>query len=239
MFPFPRRQLPLVLTSCLFLHISVSLGQVSSSNPLTQAAEKTLPIDAGAAFDLAIPERPAGHLLDSAKFLSPEIRERVDKVLSDEARNFAVDVYLLTVPSLKKNTLDPFTQLVAASWTKDQFGAVVVFDDGAGLVSIEASEAVKGRFPEYELSSLLREAMSDKKLPKRSLEGLEHTTMAVTAVLHDLKARVNREARNARITQLALAILVLFGLAVGVFEYYRRRPGPGLESKPAETTVEP
>ena len=183
-----------------------------------------LPIELASMHDFKIPPRPVGHLLDSAHFLPPETQQRLDEMLAQEARENGVNVYLLTVPSIPKNSINPFTKRLAEAWTKDLFGAVIVFDDGTGRVCIEASEKVRSRFYEFELSALLLESMSPTKRPRLSRDGLEHTTTSVKAAIHELKMRANREDRNSLLTRVVLAVVGIVALLVGAFEYFRRRP---------------
>ena len=189
------------------------------------------PIELTKVFDFKIPPRPAGHVLDTAHFLTPETLQSLEASLSREAVDYGVEIYLLTVPTVAKNTLEPFTQAVTREWTKDLFGAVLVFDDRTGLVSIEQSDVVKKRFYEFELSRLLRETASSAKRPKLSRAGLEHTTLAVKGALHELKMRANREDRNTLLTRVGLCVLGILAVMVGGIEYIRNRPASERKGK--------
>ena len=68
--------------------------------------------------------------------------QRIEEALSKEASVNGVEVFLLTIPSVQKGAFNAFTQQVADAWTKDVFGAVIVFDYGTGNVAVEASENV-------------------------------------------------------------------------------------------------
>ena len=220
------------LLSALFVLLARPL--ISAEDITSLADPKTIlnamPLD-GPALAFKIPPRPAGHILDNAHFLTQEMLLRLEGVLSQEARDNGVDIYLLTVPSVEKNTLEPFTEQVMKTWMNGLFGATIVFDDGTGRVSIGQSDVVTNRFYEYELSVLLRESMNSAKRPRLSRDGLEHTTMSVKAALHELKLRANHQDRNSLLMRAGLALIGLVGLLVGALEYFRRRPT-------AETTSE-
>ena len=190
----------------------------------------TLPVDSSKAYDFKIPSRPGGHVLDTAHFLTQETLKRLDDALSKEAHDHGVNVYLLTVPSVQKDTLNPFTQRVAEQWITGLFGATIVFDDETGRVAIQQSDLVTKRFYEFELSVLLKDTMNTSKRPRLSREGLEHTAVSVKTALHELKDRVDHEDRNSRLMRVGLGIVGLFAVLVGVFEYFRRRPAAGATS---------
>ena len=180
-----------------------------------------------------------GHVLDNAHFLTPEILQRLDGILFQEAREHDVNIYLLTIASVQKNGLAPFTKQVASHWTKGLFGATIVFDDGTGHVAIEPSEMVTKRFYEFELSLLLQDSMSATKRPRLSREGLEYTTKGVKAALHELKMRANQEDRNSLLTRVGLTTVGFVALIVGAFEYFKRRPAPAIHKKAGSDTPAP
>ena len=187
----------------------------------------TLPIEPTTAYDFKIPPRPSGHILDTAHFLPQEMLQTLDDALSREARDHGVNIYLLTVPSVQKNTLEPFTQRVAEEWTRGLFGATIVFDDGTGRVAIQQSDQVAKRFYEFELSVLLKDTMSTSKRPRLSREALQHTTLNLKDSVYALKMRADREDRNSLRTRMGFGILGLLALVLGGFEYFRRRQVAG------------
>lgn len=195
------------------------------------------PSELSETFEFKIPKRPDGHVLDSAHFLTADLEKSLEEVLSKEARDHGVFVYLLTVPSVQKNSLEPFTRQVANEWTKELFGGVVVFDDGTGRVAIQQSEMVASRFYEFELASLLKETMKTGKRPKLSRAGLEHTVLNFKNALGVLKGRADREDRGSFITRLGLTIVGVAAVLLGAFEYFRRRsiPRDRVEAKSSDS----
>ena len=171
--------------------------------------------------------------------MTPEIVQGLEDTLSQEARDHKVNVYVLTVPSLPKNALSPFAKEVAAAWIKGRFGAVIVFDDGTGKVAIETSDVVSGRFYEFELTALLKSSMTFSKRPRHSRDGLQHTTKSVQSALHELKMRANREDRSSFLMRLGLSFVGLIALALGAFEYFRRRPSPRADGSATASGVPP
>lgn len=212
---------PLWITGIILAHVcAFSWGQDDVLN--------TLPVDTASEFKFIIPPRPAGHILDSAHFLTEEIFNRLNTTLEKESKDAGVDVLLLVVPSLQKNSLDPFTQKVSEVWTSGLFGAVVVFDDGTGRVSIQQSENVTKRFYEFELSVLLKDSMGSKKRPRPSREGLEHTTLSTMSALHELKMRAETNDRDSKKKRVILATVGIIAVLLGIFEYSRRKSRPEL-----------
>ena len=213
--------LSLPRTTFLVLTIFFSLWFRSAHG---QSTLDTLVLDQDAKTNLPVPPRPSDFVLDSARFLGEETRRNLIESLSKEAKDHGVSVYLLTVPSLPKNGIGPFTKRVAEEWTKDLFGAVVVFDDGTGLVSIERSELVSKRFYEFEFAAILRESMRLGKRPRLSRDGLFHTMKSVSAALSELKLRANKEDRDSLYTKIAAGSLALLAvLTIGVLQHFRYR----------------
>lgn len=192
---------------------------------LAQDDLDVLPIDRNANTDLPIPPRPQQPVLDNAHFLSAEMLRAMNDSLSADARDFGLHVYVLTVPSLPKKTLESFTQRVAAEWTKGLFGAVIVFDDGTGIVAIEKSEAVSKRFYEFEITALLKDSMRSDKRPRLSRDGLKHTTTSMSNALKELKLRADREDTESFYTKIGVAGFAIMAiLTLGTLQYFRNRP---------------
>ena len=224
MFSLTHLRLYVLFATLFMLPAGHAVGEDVTSLADPKNILNVMPIDLVPAFDFKIPPRPAGHVLDSAHFLTSEILQNLDDTLSQEAREHGVNIYLLTVPSLPKNALDPFTKKVAEAWTEGLFGAILVFDDETGRVAIQQSEKATKRFYEFELSRLLRDTMSSAKRPRLSREGLAHTTVGVKAALHELKMRANHEDRNSLWMRVGLALVGFLAILVGALEYFRRRP---------------
>lgn len=182
-----------------------------------------------------IPKRPEGRILDLAHFLPEDVRKRLDEELQQESRTNGADVYVLVVPSLAKDTLAPFTKQVSDAWMKDLFGAVIVFDDATGVLSIEESEKLTKNFYEFELARLLHDSMAPSKRPRLSRAGLEHTIVAVKDAVRELKGRADKAEHNSRNTQLGLGIVALAALLIGAFAFLRRRSGNAGATSPTST----
>ena len=234
-----HRRLPTLFATLSLLLCGHTFGQDDGLLADPKDTINLLPSQLAREYAFKILPRPPGHVLDNAHFLTPEILQRLDDALSQEAREHGVHIYLLTVASVQKNALQPFTKQVADTWTKGLFGATIVFDDGTGHVAIEQSDAVTKRFYEFELSQLLRDTMSSAKRPRLSREGLEHTTKGVKAALHELKMRADHEDRNSLLTRVALSIAGVVALLVGAFEYFRRRPATAISGETGSSTPSP
>ena len=82
--------------------------------------------------------------------------------------------------------------------------------------------------------------MSEKKRPRLSRDGLEHTTISLNNALNQLKQRADREDRNSLKTQVGLGVVVLLAALSGLFAYFRQRPAvtaetPGNGAGPSDT----
>ena len=231
-----HRRLPALLAALFILLAGALIAEDITSLADPKTILNAMPLD-GPALAFKIPPRPPGHILDNAHFLTQEMLLRLESVLAQEARDNGVDIYLLTVPSVEKNTLEPFTDQVMKAWMNGLFGATIVFDDGTGRVAFGQSDVVTRRFYEYELSVLLRDSMSSGKRPRLSRDGLEHTTMSVKAALHELKLRANHQDRNSLLKRAGLALIALVGLLVGALEYFRRRPTSGTTTQDTASNI--
>ena len=151
MFTLPVSRLPALFGLCLGLHLEIATAQEGPSLSDPKDVLSVLPTQSAAGFNFKIPPKPSGRVLDTAHFLGSEMLQRIEEILSKEVSANGVEVFLLTIPSVQKGALNAFTQKVAEAWTKDVFGAVIVFDDGTGNVAVQASEKVTNRFYEFEL----------------------------------------------------------------------------------------
>ena len=218
MFSHSRRPpLTLIVGILLFL-ASLAPGQ---------EVLNTLPIESTLSPDIPIPPRPSEPVLDNAHFLGSEALKNLNDTLSAAARDHGVHVFVLIVPSLPKNNLAPFTKRVTQEWTKGLFGAVLVFDDGTGVLAIEKSEEFSKRFYEFELTTLIKEGTKVGKRPRLSREGLQYTARTVADSLRDLKARADREDRNALYTRMGVALFLIVTIALLAIPYFRRPPATG------------
>jgi hypothetical protein len=222
MFARGRSSVPTLFGVYIALQGALSFG--ADIKPLFDSKEafNTQPMANTEALRLEIPARPAGHVLDTANFLGPELLQRLEAALSEEARTADVHIYLLTVPSMPKNSLDAFGKRVAETWTNGLFGGVIVFDDGTGQVAIEPSGEVLKRFHEFELALLMESNMDLKHRPKHSRDGLEHTAGSLRTALHELKMRANRQDRSSLSKRIGLAAFGLIALLVGTLVYFRQ-----------------
>ena len=217
---------PLFMAFNISIRFSTEYAFAEESTSIADSKDmlNASPVELIKSVNFKIPPRPTGQVLDTALFLTPEMKQSLETALSQEARENGIYIYVLTVPSLEKNTIDPFTSQIAEAWTKGLFGAVIVFDDGTGLVSIQLSDIVGNRFYDFEISNLLRDSMNLKKRPRLSRAGLEYTAISVKNVLHELKTRADQKDHGSLWRKAGLGIVGLIGVLLGMFEYFRHRP---------------
>lgn len=173
--------------------------------------------------DFTVPPQPSGHVLDLAGFFPGNMLDKIDAELLVASRDCGIEIYLLTVPSLKKDTLVPFTKEVCSVWTKGKFGAAIVFDDESGQVAIEQSDFVVKRFYEIELSKLLKDRMNPEKRPRLSRDGLVYATNSLRDSICVLKRRADDEDRRAHTKQVVLVAAALVLGCLVIFDLYRRK----------------
>lgn len=217
-----------MLSSIGLLSILQASGQGTSAGNQGDTID-LLPDQLVKTYDFTVPPRPSGHVLDLAGFLQGNMLEKINAELAEASRDCGIEIYLLIVTSLKKDTLLPFTKEVCSAWTKGTFGAAIVFDDETGRVAIERSEVVAKRYYEFELSKLLKDRMNPEKRPRLSRDGLAYTTNSLRDAICVLKRRADDEDRRAHIKQVVLLVVLICGSLV-VFYLFRRKLVLGSDS---------
>lgn len=183
------------------------------------------PLEENQSAGLKVPDRPKGHVSDTTHFLSEEAFRTLEATLEEVAKTRNVHVYALIVSSIPKGSTTAFTKQVADDWMRNQFGAIVIFNDETGQVSIRQSEEVAARFYDFELSSLLQESMSTKKRPRASREGFVYTVLRVKDSICLLKDRAELQERKSGRMKFYLGGACLVGLLAAGFGLIRKTQG--------------
>ncbi|MFK7910746.1 MAG: hypothetical protein AB8F34_09085 [Akkermansiaceae bacterium] len=82
-----------------------------------------------------IPARPAGHVLDQARWFTPEEREQARNELSQRLSENDIDIYLVTLDKLPPQGAESFTRALGESWSRSPIWCIVfqVPGDPAGF----------------------------------------------------------------------------------------------------------
>ena len=185
--------------------------------------------------DLSFPPAPASHVLDEAKVLQPEQIARLSAALLQAARDDDMQVYVATLYAVDKAKMAATGDAVTKAWTPGVVGAVLLFENQTGLVSIGTSTETDARFSELELNIVLRQPLMAGRKQGISPDKLEKAAYAVIEALHKLQSKARRERRWKWITNLGmLALLGVAGTIVWVSAANKRKPDAPAETPAAE-----
>lgn len=179
-----------------------------------------------------VPERPANHLLDQGLVFPPEVAKRLVDSLAACARDYDVHVYVMTVPTLQvmpsrvREKLDELGAAVTESWTKDQVGAVIVFDNEAGWVTVAASDEAERVFSATAINMVFRDRLVSTRKKHLSPEKLEAAAMILIKGMTDLRIKEIREAQIHRTISIVFGLLLVGGSIVLLLGMKRKKTHP-------------
>lgn len=174
----------------------------------------------------AIPAAPADHVLDRATVLRPEAAAELSALLV-KAQAQDVHVFLVTVPSLKVlpslqgEQLEILVGRYAAAWIKGVVGAIVLFDDEGGLMTISFSPEAQRRFSSFEIERDVKDRVEKIKHSGLAREKLESSTRIATDVLVELQTKYARDTHRQRIANFLMGTVALFGIVLAVWSATR------------------
>ena len=177
------------------------------------------------------PEKPAQLVADGAAVLLPERAAALNRYLMAGAKEKAITVYVLTVPTLgvpaagRKARLSELGHRYAEGWLKGALGMVMLFDDESGDAVVIASRETDRRFPpllrQMALAEPLREIQRGEGLARDKLEG---TAMALFTMLGQLREKADAAARRDRRVNYAMGAVVLAGVVLLLLGSRRKPP---------------
>lgn len=176
-----------------------------------------------------IPERPANHLLDQGHIFPPEVAKRLSDSLLACARDYDVHIFVMTVPTLQvmpsrvREKLDELGVTVTESWTKGLVGAVIVFDDEAGWVTVAASDEAEREFSAVAINMIFRDPLVETRKKHLSPEKLEAAAMVLVNGLTDLRIESNREASRHRKVRFVLGFMLGGALLIMLWRALQKR----------------
>ena len=156
-----------------------------------------------------VPERPADYLLDQGGIFPPEMAQRIVKALKACARDYDVHIYVMTLPTIKvmpvrlREKVEELSKETRAQWLKGQVGAVMIFDNEAGNVTMGASAEAMKVFSPLTVNTVFKDPKLHSKKKHSPPEMLAGSVTLLIQHFVDLRAKVNEEARQRRNRQLA------------------------------------
>jgi uncharacterized membrane protein YgcG len=193
------------------------------------------PFPAHAADEPLLP-RPQTHVLDQANVLLPEVAANLNAEFTKASQENSLNVYLLTIPNLKASSVDRKAALenvadqYAAAWIQGT-GALILFDDESGLVSVAYSTEAKQLYSEVALDTQLRGPLEAAEISGLTREKLERASQSVLQVMEKLKREtVLKTPGEHPAVKFIGGFLLLLAIALVVHHSLNRQP-PTLDIK--------
>ena len=239
--PATRILLPLLAALGLLLPAPAPAEDPHSIEGITSAQQ---PIAPHMATHDAIPPAPAGLILDQAHVLLPEIDARLSAKLA-KALALDVHVYVVTIPSLHTPTSKQFDRLqelstaYSSAWNKRNVGAVILFDDESGLITVDLSKLTSERFTTFAVEDKLKIPLGEAQKTGLAREKIERFGELTAATLSKLQTEYLKESRRQRISNLIMGTVALLGIGLAIFSAIPKRqtqsgtaPEPAVKSEP-------
>ena len=119
---------------------------------------------------------------------------------------------LQVMPSRVRDKLDSLGAAATEAWLKDDLGAVIVFDNEAGWVTVFLSERTEKEFSTVALSLMLQNRLLQARKKHLSPDKLEDSAMVLVSGLTELKLSGMQEARrHAVFRYVFLAVFLILG----------------------------
>lgn len=189
----------------------------------------------GARADEPLPPVPASHVLDQADVILPDTEARLStRLVAAQAQK--VWVYVVTIPSLKvlpskqAERLEKLANDYCTAWTPDRIGALLLFDDEGGLMTVVTSKEAEKRFSSFLLEKEFREGLA--KIPPSAIsrEKLERSAWIVVETLSRIEAEAAKSDRRQLIGNLVMGALALLGIGLAIFSAVTGpKPAPAAE----------
>ena len=175
---------------------------------------------------VVVPDRPENFLLDQGVVFPPEAVQRLAAALTATAREHDLHIYVMTTPTLRSTPArvggkaNEFLNAIRAEWLKGKAGAVIIFDDEAGLVEMGASEEARKILPPAELTEIFRDPRLQSKRRRLGAAKLEETVMVLVHGLTGLRVRIQEEERSRAKRKTAGVIAgIVIGIGAGFFAW--------------------
>ena len=189
---------------------------------------------------LDVPERPENYVLDQGKMFPPEIARRLVDSLKLCAQQNNIHIYVMTVPTLQvmpsrvKEKLEELGTAVTEKWTKGQIGAVIVFDNEAGWVTVGASDEAERVFSAISINMVFRDPLINTRKKHLSPEKLEAAAMVLVNGMTELKLKADQDEKSHRTTRWFIFSVISFTVIIAAFGAFGKKH----DGKPKTVSVE-
>ena len=169
-----------------------------------------------------IPPAPAGHILDQAQVLLPEATARLSTRLTS-AKAVETQIYVVTVRSLKVPSSKQLARLqslakdYSAAWLSHDVGAIILFDDESGLVTLELSKETDKRYGGFAVEEELKRPLGEAAKIGLARDKVERFAEVTVEVLTRLQTTFLKEAHRQLIGNLIMGAIALLGVGLAVF----------------------
>jgi uncharacterized membrane protein YgcG len=186
--------------------------------------------------------RPQTHVLDQANVLLPEIAANLSAEFTKASQENSLNIYLLTIPNLKASSVDRKAALenvadqYAGAWIQGT-GALILFDDQSGLVSVAYSTEAKQLYSEVALDTQLREPLQAAQTSGLTREKLDRASRSVLRAMEKLKHEtVLKTPGEHPVVKFIGGFLLLLAIVLVVHHSLNRKPAAiPVESKQGRT----
>lgn len=171
--------------------------------------------------EIPVPPVPASHVLDQADVILPDVEARLSAQLL-AARLKGVDVFVVTIsslrvpPSKQAEELEKLANRYCAAWSAKKVGALLLFDDEGGLMTVVTSKEAEERFTAFLLEKEFRDGLA--KIPPEVISRvkLERSGMIVAETLSRLQTEAAKGDRTKLIGNIVMGALALLGIGLAV-----------------------
>ena len=198
------------------LILGVLLAALPARAQQSPTAELVAPVEV-----TSIPPAPASHVLDQADVILPDVEAKMSARLL-AARLQGAAVYVVTVsslrvpPSQQAEALEKLAGKYCAAWSPKQVGALLLFDDEGGLMTVVTSKEAEERFTAFLLEKEFREGLA--KIPGDAISRvkLERSGIIVADTLARLQSEAAKGDRTKLIGNLVMGLLAVLGIGLAI-----------------------
>ena len=198
------------------LILGVLLAALPARAQKSPTAELVAPVEV-----TSIPPAPASHVLDQADVILPDVEVKMSARLL-AARLQGAAVYVVTVsslrvpPSQQAEALEKLAGKYCAAWSPKQVGALLLFDDEGGLMTVVTSKEAEERFTAFLLEKEFREGLAKIPGDVISRVKLERSGIIVADTLARLQSEAAKGDRTKLIGNLVMGLLAVLGIGLAI-----------------------
>ncbi len=189
----------------------------------------------------SVPPAPAGLILDQAGVFQTETAARLSARLL-AARATDVHVYVVTFrtlgvpPSKQQDKLHTIATDYMKAWASEKVGAILLFDDEGGLMSVDFSAETNRRFAGFAVEAAVKEPLGIIQESGLARDKLERSALFVADTLVPLQAKWMKDTRRQLIANVVMGTVALLGLGLALFSALCKPKTPA--STAAQPSVE-